>query len=209
MVRVRGRLTALLLAVRLVSAAPELVPGQAFDRLITIWLENQDFDRVTVDANIGDLKRQGLFLTRFFAQTHPSQPNYLATVGGDYFGLDHDSPVRVPENVSTIADLLEDRQISWAGYFEDMPGPGYMAEASDGHTGNGGWDYVRKHNPFVSYDSVSGNGSRLLNLQSFADFQRALDADELPQFVFPTPNVMNDGMSLLGVLLACPTSLSV
>lgn len=34
--------------------------------------------------------------------THPSQPNHIASVGGDYFGLNDDSPVNTPryDNVS-------------------------------------------------------------------------------------------------------------
>jgi hypothetical protein len=79
----------------------------------------------------------------------------MAAVGGDYFGLNHDGFVRVPENVSTIVDLLDWRQISWAGYFEDIPGPGYMGMGSDGKTGNGGWDYVRKHK-CVSHYLIAG-----------------------------------------------------
>lgn len=47
--------------------------------------------------------------------------------------------------MATVADLLEDKDVSWAGYFEDMPSPGYMGNFSDGSTRNGGWDYVRKH----------------------------------------------------------------
>ncbi len=105
----------------------------------------QDFDKVSVDPHIDDLKREGILLTRYYAHTHPSQPNYIAAVGGDYFGLDHDDRVRIPENVSTVVDLLDTKEISWAGYFEDLPGPGYMADGSDGATGNGQWDYVRKH----------------------------------------------------------------
>ena len=87
----------------------------------------------------------GITLTRFFAQTHPSQPNYLAAISGDYFGLNHDHVVRIPRNVSTVVDLLDVRDITWGGYFEDLPGPGYMAEGSDGSSGGGKWDYVRKH----------------------------------------------------------------
>lgn len=98
-----------------------------------------------MEPSIADLKRKGILLTRFYAHTHPSQPNYLAAIGGDYWGLDHDDMVHIPENVSTVVDLLDYRNISWAGYFEDMPGPGYMGNYSDGQTGNGTWDYVRKH----------------------------------------------------------------
>lgn len=127
------------------TSARIIVPGKAFDRFITIWLENQDYAKVAVDAKISDLKRQGILLTRYYAHTHPSQPNYLAAIAGDYFGNNHDDSVRVPQNVATVVDLLEWKNVSWAGYFEDAPSPGYMGNHSDGSTGNGGWDYVRKH----------------------------------------------------------------
>jgi hypothetical protein len=74
----------------------DLPQARAFDRFITIWLENQDFAKVAVDSSIADLKRQGILLTRYYAHTHPSQPNYLAAIAGDYFGLNHDDWVRLP-----------------------------------------------------------------------------------------------------------------
>ncbi len=119
----------------------------------------QDFDKVAVNEHAAELKSEGILLTRFFALTHPSQPNYIASIGGDYFGLDHDDDVRVPENVSTVVDLLDVKGITWRGYFEDIPGPGYMAHSSDGSTGNGGWDYVRKHK-FVLGRATWGRGGR-------------------------------------------------
>ncbi|KAJ4306748.1 hypothetical protein N0V88_000115 [Collariella sp. IMI 366227] len=145
------------------GARPSLVPGKGFERFLTIWLENQDYAKVTLDQSIVDLKRQGILLTRYYAQTHPSQPNYLAAIGGDYFGLNHDYSVRIPENVATVVDLLEAREVSWGGYFENMPSPGYMGNYSDGPTGNGLWDY------------------------------RDFNARTVPQFAFLTPNMMNDG----------------
>jgi len=63
--------------------------------------------------------------------------------------MNHDEMARIPVNVSTVVDLLESREISWAGYFENLPGPGFMGNYSDGPTGGGAWDYVRKH----KYDS--------------------------------------------------------
>lgn len=173
----------------LVRAA--IVPGKAFDRFISIWLENQDFAKVVADPDFADLRRFGILQTRYYAHTHPSQPNYLAAVGGDYFGLDHDEVVRIPSNVSTVVDLLDAKHVSWRGYFEGNPGPGYMAEGSvDAH---GTWDYVRKHNPFVSYDSINTNGSRLLNLLSFEEFKEDLAAGTVPQFVMMSPDMLNDG----------------
>ncbi|KAK4228920.1 putative acid phosphatase [Podospora fimiseda] len=181
------------LEVAFASAAAGLVPGKAFDRLITIWLENQDYSKTILDASITDLARRGILLTSFYAHTHPSQPNYLAAISGDYFGNDHDDMVHIPKNVSTVVDLLETKRISWAGYFEDYPSPGYMGNYSKGSSGDDSWDYVRKHNPFVSFESVFTEGERLLQLQSFRDFQRTFKAKLVPQFVFMTPNMNNDG----------------
>ncbi|KAI0403463.1 phosphoesterase family-domain-containing protein [Xylaria palmicola] len=181
----------------IIPGGKAIVPGRAFDRFISIWLENQDFDKVVVDEAFADLKRFGILQTRYYAHTHPSQPNYLAAVGGDYWGLDHDDVVRIPANISTIVDILEPEKISWRGYFEGMPGPGYMAGASVGRPENqspsGTWDYVRKHNPFVSYDSVNNDGGRLLNLLSLDDFQSDFAAGVVPQFVMMSPNMLNDG----------------
>ncbi|KAI0156482.1 phosphoesterase family-domain-containing protein [Xylariaceae sp. FL1272] len=179
------------------GCANAIVPGRAFDRFISIWLENQDFAKVVIDEAFADLKRFGISQTRYYAHTHPSQPNYLAAVAGDYWGLDHDDVVRMPENISTIVDLLEPKNISWRGYFEGNPGPGYMAPASVGRperqSSSGTWDYVRKHNPFVSYDSVNHFGSRLVNSLSLGDFQDDFAAGTVPQFVMISPDMLNDG----------------
>ncbi|WYZ36723.1 hypothetical protein EsH8_II_000229 [Colletotrichum jinshuiense] len=169
------------------------IPGRAFDRLISIWLENQDFTQVVKDSHIVDLKKEGILLSKYYAQTHPSQPNYIAALAGDYFGLNHDERVRLPINVSTIVDLLDWRGLSWKAYMEDIPGPGYLADASDGQTGDGKLDYVRKHNPFVSFDSINLNGTRLLNIQGFEEWKADFEKKQVPQYVFMSPNLMNDG----------------
>jgi acid phosphatase len=123
---------------------PPIVPGRAFDRFIYIILENQDFTKVDQDAHWNELAPHGIVLDNFFALTHPSQPNYVATLAGDYFGLNHDNVVYIPSNISTVVDLLEARNVSWGAYMEDIPSPGYLGAYSDGSTG-AGWDYVRKH----------------------------------------------------------------
>ncbi|KAK8086639.1 acid phosphatase [Apiospora phragmitis] len=187
-------LCSLLLVGFLFGLAPvnsAIVTGRVFDRFISIWLENQDFAEVIKDPDLADLKRYGILQTRYYANTHPSQPNYLASVAGDYFGLNHDESVRVPDNVSTIVDLLDTQGISWGGYFEHMPGPGYLADFS--LDANGTWDYVKKHNHFASFDSINKNGTRLARLRSFEAFKRDLAAGTVPQFVMMSPDMLNDG----------------
>src|SRR5262249_59757865 len=109
------------------------------DRVFVIMMENHGFDQVIgalADPNAeGDPNAplltpfitnlaftQGL-ATFFFGVTHPSLPNYLASIAGDFFGVqdDNDSCFATPVTskpchnftAPTIVDQLEARHISW------------------------------------------------------------------------------------------------
>lgn len=45
----------------------------------------------------------------------------------------------------------------------------------------------------MSYDSINRNGTRLLKLQSLADFQTDVKNNALPQYAHISPNMLNDG----------------
>lgn len=75
------------------------------------------------------MAEQGITLANYFAQTHPSEPNYVASHGGDYFGMNNDDFNFIDANISTIVDLLESKGISWAEYQEDMPYTGFEGNA--------------------------------------------------------------------------------
>jgi acid phosphatase len=47
--------------------------------------------------------------------------------------------------------------------------------------------------PFVSYDSVNLNGTRLSNLQSFVEFDSNVKSNTLPQYAHISPDMLNDG----------------
>jgi hypothetical protein len=44
--------------------------------------------------------------------------------------------------------------------------------------------------PFVSYDNIANNGTRLWSIGSFDDFKRDLAANQVPQFVFVSINFL-------------------
>jgi hypothetical protein len=94
-------------------------------------------------ANLGQLIKQGILLENYFSTTHPSEPNYVAVAGGDNFGMDNDNLTDIPANVSTVADLLDSKGISWAEYQEGMPSTGFTGfQFLDPDGAN---KYVRKH----------------------------------------------------------------
>ncbi|XDG01482.1 hypothetical protein ABKA04_001097 [Annulohypoxylon sp. FPYF3050] len=168
------------------------VKGKAFDRLAIVWLENTDYDMAIGDPNLAWLAKKGITLSNYHSLTHPSQPNYIGSISGDYLGMQHDDFTQINKNVSTVIDLLEDKGISWGEYQEDMPYSGFEGFAYVNQK-NGKNDYVRKHNPAVSYNSVAGSIDRLAVIKNLTTFYKDLEADTLPQWMFITPNMTSDG----------------
>lgn len=116
--------------------------------------------------------------------THPSEPNYASSFSGDYFGIDDDGFDHIPQNVSTVVDLLEARGISWGHYEEDLPYTGFEGAAYTNQK-TGANDYVRKHNPAALYDSIADDPNRLNLIKNFTLFYEDLAANALPQWVGP------------------------
>ncbi|KAJ7758374.1 phosphoesterase family-domain-containing protein [Mycena metata] len=175
----------------------KVVKGHAFNRIIHIWLENTDFATTASTPIFESLAEQGLLLTNYNGVTHPSEPNYLAATGGDFWGLHDDFMYHVPANISCVVDLLEDKGISWATYQENMPAdefygfisdaPNYAAPSSAPYP-----YYVRKHNPLTIYDAVSQDAQRVKRIRTFNDFANDVVNGTLPQWNFVTPNMVND-----------------
>ncbi|KAK9449297.1 putative acid phosphatase [Limtongia smithiae] len=179
-------------ATAVVGEETSTVTGKVFDHFFVIWLENTDYDAANTQADLEWLAQYGIKLTNYLSLTHPSEPNYVAAVGGDYFGMNSDNFFRVPSNVSNIVDLLESKNISWAEYQEHQPYAGFEGfNYSNQETFAN--DYVRKHNPLVIYDSIANNQTRLDNIKNFTSFYDDLEAGTLPQWAFITPNMTNDG----------------
>ena len=53
--------------------------------------------------------------------------------------------------------------------------------------------YVRKHNPLIIYDSVADVIPRRLLHRNFNDFATDVNASALPQWIWITPNLVDDG----------------
>ena len=168
------------------------VKGKAFDRFAIIWLENTDYDLAAGDPNLAWLAKKGISLSNHFALTHPSMPNYVASISGDYYGINHDDMTNVPSNVSSLVDLLEEKGVSWGEYQEDMPSTGYTGFQYLNQQ-SGANDYVRKHNPAVIHDSVANKAARLAKIKNTTLFEQNLEAGTLPQWMFITPNMTSDG----------------
>ncbi|TPX45373.1 hypothetical protein SeMB42_g04034 [Synchytrium endobioticum] len=83
-----------------------VVPGLVFDRFVQIWLENTDYADSASSPTFQKLASKGILLTNYHAVTHPSEPNYMASVGGDFFGLGDDTGLNT-KRICLLMDSLD------------------------------------------------------------------------------------------------------
>ncbi|KAJ3323686.1 hypothetical protein HDV06_001416 [Boothiomyces sp. JEL0866] len=168
------------------SAAPAL-QSASIDRYFVIVFENQYYDDVMADPYLGTtLPKIGQLLTNVHGDNaiHPSLPNYLYMISGSDQGVDSDNPANVDASVQTIVDLLEARGKTWGGYMEGIPSVCFDGKAS----GN----YVRKHNPFQNFLSISQNPARCAMIKDASLFANDVTSGNVPNYVFYTPDQIND-----------------
>jgi hypothetical protein len=162
----------------------------AFRHIYVIVLENKEYSSV-VGARAAPylnslVARYGL-ATRFYAETHPSEPNYIALTSGGLQGVATDG--RYDLSVTSLFDQIEAAGGSWHVYAQGYPGgcyTGSLAAAVKDGPGLAG-QYVRKHNPAISYASISHDPTRCANITGLAGFDPAA-AD----FEMIIPNQYND-----------------
>ncbi|KAI9301392.1 phosphoesterase family-domain-containing protein [Cunninghamella echinulata] len=170
-----------LASIFIVKAAPvsNIVSGKHFDRVVIFIFENENYSKVHSDPFFGSLA------TKYNALTHPSQPNYIGLITGSLDGVTDDSEVTVDR--PSIIDLLEAKGISWKGYMEGYDG------SSGCNTVMKSGTYARKHDPFMSVQSIQTNKDRCAKIVNADELLDDIAKDQVPQFVFYTPDMNNDG----------------
>jgi phospholipase C len=175
------------------SSAPV---GKHFDHVVIVVLENEGTDQALADPYISSLARRGAWFSRYYAITHPSFPNYLAIVAGSTFGLDSDHRPP-PLKGATIADRLEEKNLTWKSYAEDYPGGCYLGSGAGAGkltpTAAPTELYARKHVPLLAFASIQNDPGRCAHVVGASQFIRDARAGKLPNYSFYTPNMFNDG----------------
>jgi len=150
-----------------------------FDHIVVAVVENHAYSEIIGRPSapfLNSLAARGALLTRSYAVTHPSQPNYLALFSGSTQGLTSDS---CPHRYTgpNLAAALRAAGLSFVGYSEDLPAAGYP--------GCGSGNYARKHNPWVNFPALPAGLNQPLT---------AFPADpaRLPTVSFVIPSLAND-----------------
>src|SRR5712691_5558166 len=99
-------------------------PTNNFDQFVIVLMENHDISDIYGPAPyMTQLADQYAFSQHWASITNPSQPNYIALIGGSTFGVSGDG--NHPNlNHPTIVDILENAGKTWKAIAEDAGGSG-------------------------------------------------------------------------------------
>ena len=151
--------------------------------------------------------------TSFYAETHPSEPNYVALVGGSTFGIFDDDAYYCkrgdkrphcagawvpwyPDHTVTAPNLgtqLQQAGRTWKNYNESLPEPGSLAVVgADPKDPTGPLVYASKHSGFINFADVQNSPKRAQLLVDFAQLDDDVQSNTLPNFALIIPNLCND-----------------
>src|SRR5262250_36740 len=149
----------------LVATASTLM-GQSFpryDHVFLVIMENEGYSQIIGNPNapiLNALAQDYGLATNYTGVADPSEPNYVAMLGGDFFGINSDDPYWFPGHTISAPNLmsqLETAGKTWRGYFQSMPYPGYRGYCyPDKCNGipDADTQYVAKHNGIVNFANL-------------------------------------------------------
>lgn len=190
-----------------------------YQHIVEIMMENTSYQTIIGNSYAPQLNalasKYGL-ATNYYSVTHPSEPNYVASIGGSYFGIQDDNQFYcTPAMASTdpnCAGTTVDHTVSapslateltaagqtWKGYFQSLPPtPAHIIKT--GPNANGPYTfkyptsanalYASKHNPFVNF---TGTQDALASMVPGAQLATDLATRRLPTFSLVVPDQCHD-----------------
>ncbi len=186
-----------------------------YQHIVEIMMENTSYATIIGNPNapkINALASQYGLATNYFGVTHPSEPNYMANIAGDYFGVQDDNQfyctpalastdpncagttVDHTVNAPTLADQLTAARKTWKGYFQSLPPIPPTGLIMTGPNANGPYTfkwpsnsvalYASKHNPFLNFTGTQG---ALANMVPDTQLATDLANNSLPDFSLSSP----------------------
>ncbi len=159
-------------------------PADGWAHVVWVVFENKTYDDVIGSPNapyINALAGKCGLATSFYAESHPSLPNYIAMTSGSTQGvIDDAEPAAHPLDVSTIFSQLGSD--GWRSLEESMPSNCYLANSGV---------YAVRHNPAAYYTNIRADCAN-------RDVPLGATPDLSARFTFVTPNLCHD-------MHSCPT----
>lgn len=191
-----------------------------YQHIVEIMMENTSYSAIignSLAPNLNALASTYGLATDYFGVTHPSEPNYVANLGGSFFGIQDDNQfyctpalaatdpncagTTVDHTVSNgnLATQLTAAGKTWKGYFQNLPPVPSSGVVMTGPNANGPYTfkwpsktdalYASKHNPFVNFTGTQG---ALANMVPDTQLGTDLATGKLPNFSYVVPDQCHD-----------------
>ncbi|HKD78789.1 MAG TPA: alkaline phosphatase family protein [Candidatus Angelobacter sp.] len=178
------------------SGQPPPPTAQA-DHVFLVVLENHSFGQVVgnpVMPFLNSLATQHSMAANYFADAHPSIPNYFMMSTGDLQTFDDNFSGTI--SADNLVRSLTGAKKTWKVYAEGLPSVGY--------TGPSVGTYLRRHNPFSFLSDVTGDRAQAANMVPFSQFSSDLNAGTLANFVYLLPDRQQDAHDCPNGAPTCP-----
>jgi hypothetical protein len=171
-------------------------PSATADHVFLVVLENHSFGQVIGNPAmpyLNGLATAHSLAADYFANAHPSIPNYFMLTTGNLETLDDNFTGTISDD--NIVRALTGAGKTWKAYVESIPSVGY--------TGPNAGTYLKRHNPFSYLSDVAKSPAQAANMVPFSQLSTDLNAGSLPNFVYIVPNSQNDAHDCPGGASSC------
>lgn len=177
---------------------PTPTPGSsvAHDHVLLVVFENHSYSAVIGNPSmpfLNNLARSFGLATNYFANAHPSLPNYFVLTAGNTIATTDDFPGPVSDD-NVVRELTAAGK-TWRAYAMSLPSVGY--------TGGDQGPYIKHHNPFAYFSDVLNNSAQANNIVPFTQFASDLQSNSLPNYSYIVPDNQHNAHDCPSGMITC------
>lgn len=171
-----------------------------FQHVFIIVEENHSYSDVIGNSSmpyLNSLASASGLATQYFADAHPSLPNYFMLTVGEgttITGSAGDAYDGIVTQDNVVRALTAESK-TWKCYAESLPSVGYLGADAP--------PYLRHHNPFVYLSDVQDDAAQAENIVPFTQLAADLQNNTLPDYAFIVPNEYDDAHNCPAELTTC------
>lgn len=168
-----------------VGSSSNAVNAVQFGHVFLVVEENHSYQEVIGSPAmpyLNSLASNYGLATQFYANIHPSLPNYFMLTAGQPVTLDNSFAGTV--SVDNVVRELNSSGKTWKAYAESLPQVGYL--------GDDVYPYMKHHNPLVYFSDVVQQPTQAANIVPFTQFTADLQSGKLPNFSMIIPNILDN-----------------
>ena len=167
------------------GGSPAPSPQTGTPKVVVVVEENKAYTDVIGNPTMPFLNslatKYGL-ATAYYADDHPSLPNYFVLTTGQPVVM-HTETYNIPPggfSGDNIVRSLTAAGKTWKSYAESLPSVGYL--------GGDQYPYIQHHNPSVMFSDVISDPAEQQNIVPLTQLATDLAAGNLPDYSFVVPN---------------------